>query len=133
MDSWIKLHDVYTDVIDVMKNLHNQGRLLIATLKDGESVRLLLKKNGIDILLGDIMDQSKISSKLEALNFFVAEKKIKKEDLCFIDDNVTHLIEPHNYDFNVFLTGWGFTMTEHKEIAKNENINILQSIKELIV
>ena len=49
------------------------------------------------------MDQAKISSKLEALNYFVAEKKIRKDALCFIDDNVTHLIEPNNNNYKVFL------------------------------
>ena len=128
LNSWIDLHDVYADVIDVMKNLNNQGRLLIATMKDGESVKLILKKNGINISPENILDQSQISSKLEALDNFVANKKIKKENLCLIDDNVTHLIEPNNADFNVFLSGWGNTMEEHKIIAKDNNISVLNDI-----
>ena len=130
MESWIELHDVYSDVITVMKDLLYQGRLLIATLKDGKSVRLILKNNGINISPKDILDQSQISSKLEALNYFVAEKKIMKKELCFIDDNVTHLIEPNNDDFNVFLSGWGNTMIEHQEKAREENIPVLETINE---
>ena len=128
MDSWIELHDVYTDVINVMKNLHSEGRLLIATMKDGESVKLILKKNGLEILPENILDQSQISSKFEALNYFLMDKKIKKEELCFIDDNITHLIESKNNNFNVFLSGWGNTMEEHKGIAKKENIPIMEKI-----
>jgi len=128
LNSWIELHDVYSDVITVMKDLHNQGRLLIATLKDGESVRLILNKNGIDISQKDIRDQSQISSKLEALDYFVNDKKIKKEELCFIDDNVTHLIKPSDNNFNVFLSGWGITMDEHKEKARKRNIPIMETI-----
>ena len=128
LNSWIELHDVYLDVITVMKDLHNQGRLLIATLKDGESVRLILKRNGIDIALEDILDQSHISSKLEALDHFVSEKNINKEDLCFIDDNVTHLSEPKNDGFQVFLSAWGTAMGEHKERALIENIPVLERI-----
>ncbi len=130
LNSWIELHDVYSDVITVMKDLHNQGRLLIATLKDGESVRLILNKNGIDVSPKDIMDQSQISSKLEALNYFVAGKKIKKDELCFIDDNVTHLIEPNNNGYKVFLSDWGNTMREHKEMALLENMSVLETINE---
>ena len=129
-ESWIELHEVYNDVIAIMKTLHNQHRLLIATLKDGESVRMILKNNGIDISNKDIMDQAQISSKLEALNYFVSKKKIKKEDLCFLDDNITHLTDPKNYDFNVFLTGWGNTMAEHKEKAMLENIPVLETIND---
>ncbi len=128
LNSWIELHDVYSDVITVMKDLYNQGRLLIATLKDGESVRLILNKNGIDISQEDILDQSQISSKLEALDYFVNDKKIKKEELCFIDDNVTHLTNPSDNNFNVFLSGWGITMDEHKEKARKRNIPIMETI-----
>ena len=49
----------------------------------------------------------------------------------FIDDNVTHLIEPNNDNFNVFLTGWGITMEEHKKIAIMENIPILETINKV--
>ena len=130
MESWIELHDVYNDVINVIKNLHNQGRLLIATMKDGESVKHILKKNEINISPENIFDQSQISSKLEALNYFLTGKKIKKEELCFIDDNVTHLTEPKNNNFNVFLSGWGNTMEEHKERARKEDIPIMEIINE---
>ena len=74
------------------------------------------------------MEQSQISSKLDALDSIVAEKKISKKDLCFIDDNITHLTKPNNNGYKVFLSGWGNTMTEHKEIAFSENISVLEKI-----
>jgi|APSaa5957512535_1039671.scaffolds.fasta_scaffold95659_2 phosphoglycolate phosphatase-like HAD superfamily hydrolase len=125
LNSWIKLHDVYTDVINVMKKLHNEGRLLIATMKDSESVKLILIKNGINISPENILDQSQISSKLEALDYFVVDKNIKKEELCFIDDNVTHLLAPHNAGYDVYLTTWGKVMNEYLDIAKTNNLNVL--------
>jgi len=131
LNSWIDLHEIYDEVIMVMKELHEQDRLLIATLKDGESVRLILNKNGININLDDILDQSQISSKLEALDYFVKIKNIKKNELCFIDDNVTHLTEPSNNNYNVFLSGWGNTIEDHKRIAAKENITIIESINEV--
>ena len=45
-----------------------------------------------------------------------------------MDDNITHLTEPKNENFNVFLTGWGNTMNEHKEKAIEENIPVLETI-----
>ena len=88
----------------------------------------ILNKNGIDISQKDILDQSQISSKLEALDYFVNDKKIKKEELCFIDDNITHLTDPSDNNFNVFLSGWGITMDEHKEKARKRNIPIMETI-----
>lgn len=130
IDTWISLHDVYNDVIDEMSNLNSRNKLLIATLKDGASVKQILNKNGINILPENILDQSQIESKIDALNFFVEDKKISKKDLCFIDDNVTHLIEPKKSGFDVFLSCWGNTVEEHKQLAIQENIQILNSIKE---
>jgi len=78
------------------------------------------------------LDQSQISSKLEALNYFVIQRKINKDDLCFIDDNITHLIKPHNYGYKVLLSGWGETILEHKIIAKENNIPIITSISKYL-
>ncbi len=134
VNNWIKLHEIYDDVIKVMKELHAQGRLLIATLKDGKSVRLILNRQGIDISLEEILDQSQISSKLEALDYFVAEKGINKEDICFIDDNVTHLIGPKNEDYKVFLSSWSHITSDHINIANKSkipfiNINQINSLE----
>jgi phosphoglycolate phosphatase-like HAD superfamily hydrolase len=130
IDNWINLHEVYNDVIKVMENLNSSNKLLIATLKDEASVNLILQKNGINILPKNILDQSQIKSKMDALNFFVKNKNISKKDLCFIDDNVTHLIEPKKSGYDVFLSCWGNTVEEHKQLAIQENIQILNSIKE---
>jgi len=128
--SWIELHHIYSDVIRVMKNLDKENRLLIATLKDADSVQLILKHYGIDINSNNILDQSKISSKLQALNYFVSYKGIKKEEICFLDDNVTHLTEPNNNNFIVYLTGWGSTIKEHREQAIIQQIPILEKIND---
>ena len=130
LDGWIQLHENYHDVIKVMKNLNNENRVLVATLKDGKSVRMILERNNIHISKENILDQSMISSKLEALNHFISVKKINKQELCFIDDNVTHLIEPKKHGFHVFLSAWGETLPEYKEKALKENISILENIKE---
>ena len=52
--------------------------------------------------------------------------------LCFIDDNITHLIKPHNYGYKVLLSGWGETILEHKIIAKENNIPIITSISKYL-
>tara|TARA_Y100000590_G_C15711837_1_gene1010527 strand:+ start:434 stop:1183 length:750 start_codon:yes stop_codon:yes gene_type:complete len=130
---WIDLHIIFDDVIKKMKKLSNEKRLLIATLKDKKSVILILKKYGLSIGENDILDQSEITTKLEALNHFVSEKEISKEDLCFIDDNITHLIQPHQNNYKVFLSNWGNTLNEHKEKAIKNNIKVLESINDEIL
>ena len=67
LGQWIDLHPVYSDVIDVMKKLHQQKRLYMATLKDAESVRLILDTQDLKIPEDRLFDQSQITSKLQAL------------------------------------------------------------------
>ena len=46
-------------------------------------------------------------------------------DMIYLDDNVTHLYEPHKAGYNVMLTGWGAVLNEHKILSKKEGIKIL--------
>jgi hypothetical protein len=45
--------------------------------------------------------------------------------MIFIDDNVTHLVEPKDAGYSVYLTTWGENMEEYMKIAKHENIPLL--------
>ena len=120
ISAWINLHEVFNDVIIVLQRLNDQKRLLIATLKDYDSVKLILDNNYINIDSENILDQSKISSKLEALDYFIQQKKILKKDICFIDDNITHLIDPLKESYNVFWAAWCNSLKEFKEMAEKK-------------
>ena len=130
LNRWIDLHNNYDDVVDVVTDLWKKDKLLIATLKDKESVKLILKKENIFIQDNDILDQSQIDNKLDALNFFVEERKLQKKDLCFIDDNVTHLLDPKLNGYNVFLANWGNNIPEYLKIADSNGIKVLENINE---
>jgi phosphoglycolate phosphatase-like HAD superfamily hydrolase len=132
LDDWIDLHPIYNGVVEVMKTLKSQGRLYMATLKDGESVRLILGKQGLEIPVGNFLDQSKIKSKLQALDQFRKQIGCDKTDMIFIDDNITHLIEPKAAGYQVYLTTWGSTIEEYIGIAQKRNIPLLNNCKKLI-
>jgi methionine salvage enolase-phosphatase E1 len=51
--------------------------------------------------------QSQKKSKLQALDRFQKQIGCSKEDMIFIDDNVTHLVEPKDAGYSVNLTTWG--------------------------
>jgi phosphoglycolate phosphatase-like HAD superfamily hydrolase len=131
LEGWIGLHPVFDGVIESMKTLNRQSRLYIATLKDAESVKLILGKQGLKIADENLLDQSKIKTKLQALDIFRKRIGCDKVDMIFIDDNVTHLLEPNNAGYSVFLTTWGYTMNEYLHIAKTENIPIMDKYNKL--
>ncbi len=124
--AWIELHPVYQEVIEVLKELNRQNRLYIATLKDGESVRLILEHHGIFIPKERMLDQSHIKSKLQALDMICKLCKCSKSELLFLDDNYTHLVEPFKAGYLVYLTNWGNALPEFAEMARKSGIPLTQ-------
>jgi len=131
---WIGLHPVYPEIIQVMKKLQEESRLYIATLKDAESVYLIMKNQGLILSNDRLFDQGKIKTKLEALDLIRHKENCEKEEMLFIDDNVTHLFGPLNSRYNCWLAGWGYILSDHQMIAKERKINIvcLSDISRLI-
>ena len=127
INAWIDLHPIFNDVVEVMKILNDQNRLFIATLKDAKSVRLILENKGIKIKENRMLDQSQIKSKVQALDIFRKQLGCNKKDMVFIDDNVTHLLEPKNEKYTVFLATWGTVLEDYLSIAKINKIPLLNS------
>ncbi len=125
LDDWIGLHQVFSDVVTVMKRLHGENRLYVATLKDERSVRLILEKQGLVLPPEHLLDQSQINSKLQALNMFIEQTGCTKDDLVFIDDNVTHLLEPKLEGFKVYLAAWSSPVKEYLDLAERHKIQTL--------
>ena len=132
LSQWIDLHPIYDDVVEVMKKLHHQKRLFIATLKDAESVRLILGKYGLVLPKDNLMDQSQITSKLEALDHFREQLGCDKLDLIFIDDNVTHLFDPKLAGYPIYLTTWGSPLDEYLVLAEQVHIPLLDDCSQLL-
>lgn len=132
MNNWIDLHFIYHDVIDAMKVLNKQERLYIATLKDKESVELILNKQGLSISQERLLDQSIINSKLQALNKIKMQNNCSINDIVFIDDNVIHLLKPKLAGYVVYLATWSNINDEYIAIAKKNNIPTITNIEYLI-
>jgi phosphoglycolate phosphatase-like HAD superfamily hydrolase len=129
LDAWIDLHPVYDGVIEIMKQINDQKKLYIATLKDGKSVRLILEKQGLFIEEEKLLDQAQITSKLQALDYFRKQVDCHKNDMIFIDDNVTHLLDPKSSGYPVYLATWGSVVDEYLEIAEQKKIPLLKDCK----
>jgi FMN phosphatase YigB (HAD superfamily) len=132
INAWINLHPVFDSVMEVMKTLNDQNRLYLATLKDAKSVRLILENKDLNIKKDRLLDQAQIMSKLQALDKFRKQIGCDKKDMIFIDDNVTHLIEPKYAGYSVYLSTWGENREEFMKISKHENIPLLSDSKILI-
>jgi phosphoglycolate phosphatase-like HAD superfamily hydrolase len=131
---WIDLHPMYAEVVAVMAALDRQGRFYIATLKDGKSVRLILARHGIEIAPERLLDESIIKSKLQALDSIRKHAACARTDLVFIDDNATHIVEPHASGYPVWLAAWGVPFPDYLDLAAQRGIRVLEtqaSLREL--
>ena len=69
-------------------------------------------------------------NKLEILQLIARNLYQAHNSITFIDDNVTHLTKPFEAGFNVYLAKWGYSNTEHLELAEKLGIKLL-SLDEL--
>ncbi len=131
LNEWIKLHKIFKPVLKFISKLYQDNELYIATLKDKESVKIILESNDIFLKDSKILDQSQINNKLSALNFFKDLLRKKNEEIIFIDDNVSHLLEPNKKGYLVHLSTWCNCSEESKSIAKKNGIKLLNDIIQL--
>jgi len=125
LSAWLDLHPVWPEVVEAISRFGREGRAYIATLKDGESVRLILQAHGATLAAERILDQSRIASKLEALEMIRTAEGCPAGDVVFLDDNATHLLGPARAGFVCYLAGWGNTLAEHVEMARQGGIPVI--------
>lgn len=129
LEKWIDLNYIFESMIEFLNSLETY---YIATLKDKESIMDILNYNKIRFDPKKILDFKKITSKLDALNKIKNYNNLEIDNLIFIDDNAYHLIEPKKEGYNIFLSNWSnLNVQKHIEIAKENDINILNNIFEI--
>lgn len=135
LDDWIKLHDVHEKVVDVIKTCIESKNIYIATLKDLDSVKLILQKEGINFPEEKIFHQELIKSKIEALTKISTLEKKDHSDILFFDDVVDHLVIPFDNGFNVYQTSWGNVPSDYIIEAQKRGIPLanLDSLANLCI
>jgi len=134
IENWINLHEVYEEVISILKNFALKKKLYIATLKDDESVKIILDKYNLNLKDEYIFHQGIIQTKIEALSEIRNIEKVDKEQIYLFDDNVDHLKEPHLAGFNSYQTTWGNVPSDYIIESKKMGIPLinLDNLKDLI-
>ena len=70
----------------------------------------------------NLLDQSKINTKLQALDCFRSVNHCVKGDMIFVDDNVTHLLKPKSLGYKSYYNAWGNILPEYLSIAEKNGI-----------
>ncbi len=124
-NAWFSLHTIYPGIEQIIREINNTLSTYIVTGKDKNSVLDFFSLLNVDIASDKIFDKNAAKNKLTALEKIYQIEKVNREEICFLDDNVTHLISPSEKGYRVLLADWGYGMPEHFSLAKSKNIKII--------
>ena len=113
--------------------IQDKQNLFIVTAKDKESVVDLLVENNIDIVHSHIYGREINLDKRYLFNVLIKNHGISKNDIVFIDDNISNVIDVMEIGITSHLAVWGYNSDSEIIDSKNKNItpikiNDLQSI-----
>lgn len=122
---WIKLNPLYVGIDNIIKGALSREKLFIASTKDKASIDLIMKRNGFDILSKQILDKSFSLNKKLQLKEIICRTGGKAENVYFVDDNLTYLINVKPLGVKCFLATWGYNTPEVRQEAEKLGIGPL--------
>lgn len=119
-ERWLGLHRTYPAFIDVLERNQQHTTLAIATAKDGESVRLLLRQFGIDPLFRDdlILDKETGVAKTAHLQTLADHVGCEPAQITFVDDKLNHLEATAPLGVRGILAAWGHNTPREHDAAR---------------
>jgi len=131
--AWLNLGPPYTKVIEgIKKLLEERTKIVIATSNRRKAIAKSFTPEyfGFTIKPEDILDKKFGEDKSEQMKHIVESYDIKFEEIYFVDDQVSHLIQTRPLGVKVFLAGWSYATDIQKEEARRCSIPIIEKEKD---
>ena len=122
---WLSLHSYYEGIKSILSRCSKDGNFYIVTGKDKASAEGLLSQINIQVNSDKIFHMNLSLNKLESLKKIATIENVDYNKIHFLDDNVTHLKDPHENGFTVALGDWGYALPEHIHRAKDYGIPVI--------
>ena len=122
---WLSLNPIFAKVKNFLLEFSNKN-LFIITAKDYQSVDDIMKANDIEINSNHIYG---IEIDLDKRNLFkkmINDFSLNKEDILFIDDNISNLMKVKKIGILGYLATWGYNSSSDYNKAQNNNIPSLK-------
>ena len=113
---------IYPDIKEVIKKLNKHHKLGIVSANTKENIQKFLKKNNLEFCFDFIYNYPLIFGKSRVFKKLIKEKKLKKEDLIYIGDELRDIEASKKAGMNIISVTWGFN---NKNILKKENPNFI--------
>ena len=127
--AWINLEPSYPKIVEGIKKLLESGtKIIITTSNRLKSIAPSFTRSylGFEIKKEDILDMRFGEDKSEQMKHIVKSHNIQFEEIYFVDDQVSHLIQTRPLGVKVFLAGWSYATDIQKEEAGKKNIPIIE-------
>jgi FMN phosphatase YigB (HAD superfamily) len=127
--AWFNLEPPYPKVIEGIKKLLEEGtKIVIATSNRRKAIAKSFTPEyfGFTIKPEDILDKRFGEDKSEQMKQIAKLYNVKFEEIYFVDDQVSHLIQTRPLGIKVFLAGWSYATDIQKEEARKQNIPIIE-------
>jgi phosphoglycolate phosphatase-like HAD superfamily hydrolase len=131
--AWFNLEPPYSEVIEGIKKLIEEGtKTVIATANRRKAIAKSFTPEyfGFTIEPEDILDKRYGEDKSEQMRQIVKLYNVKFEEIYFVDDQVSHLIQTRLLGVKVILAGWSYATDIQKEEAREQNIPIIEREEE---
>ena len=127
--AWFNLEPAYPKVIEgIKKLLEEETKIVIATSNSRKAIARTFTPEyfGFTIDPEDILDRRYGEDKSEQMKQIVKLYHVKFEEIYFVDDQLSHLIQARPLGVKVFLAGWSYATKAQKEEARKQNILIIE-------
>jgi len=127
--AWFKLESAFPKITkDISKLLGEGTKIIIATSNRRRAIEQCFtpKYLGFEIKKEDILDKRYGEDKSEQMRQIVKLYNVKFEEIYFVDDQVSHLIQTRPLGVKIILAGWSYATDIQKEEARKQNIPIIE-------
>jgi len=126
---WFSLSPPFKHVtMGIKKFLEEDKKVVIATSNLGKAIHPAFHSDylGFSIDLEDIFDKNYGKNKSDHMKGIAGQYGVDFKDIYFIDDQLSYLEETQPLGINPFLAGWGYCTNEHKKIARDKGIIVIE-------
>jgi phosphoglycolate phosphatase-like HAD superfamily hydrolase len=127
--AWFNLEPPYPKIIQGTKKLlEEEIKIVIATSNRRQAITKSFTPEyfGFTIDPKDILDKRFGEDKSEQMRHIVKFYKVNFEDIYFVDDQVSHLIQTRPLGIKVILAGWSYATEAQKEEARKQDILVIE-------
>lgn len=127
--AWFNLEPAYPKVIEGIKKLLEEGtKVVIATSNRRKAIAESFTPEYFNFTIKpeDILDRRFGEDKSEQIKHIVKLYNVKFEEIYFVDDQLSHLIQTRPLGVKVILAGWSYATDIQKEEARKQKIPVIE-------